>query len=116
MQTTGMRRLLLVSAAVLFEDAGTITNLLRRTLLRNVAEDSAEMERVIIASGLDWTIARPPKLTNGPLTRRYLVENGRLPRGKWFLSRADLAHFLLAEIRDGAHTRQIVGIASTGAA
>jgi putative NADH-flavin reductase len=111
MQAAGVRRLLVVSAAVLFEDMGLIGGLMRRTLLRNVAEDSAEMERVVMASGTDWTIARPPRLTNGRLTRRYLVENGRMPRGRWWVSRADLAHFLLGELQRGAHTHQIVGMA-----
>ena len=54
-------------------------SVLRRTLLRNVGDDALEMERIVIASALDWTIARPPRLTNGPLTRRYDVDNGHLP-------------------------------------
>src|SRR5262249_10964720 len=86
MQALGLRRLLVVSAAVLFEDAGILATVLRRTLLRNAAEDSAEMERTVAASGLDWTIARPPRLTNGPLTARYRVESGRLPGGSGLAS------------------------------
>jgi uncharacterized protein YbjT (DUF2867 family) len=84
---------------------------MRRTLLRNVARDSAEMERVVMASGLDWTIARPPRLTNGPLTRRYKVEDGRMPRGTWIVSRADVADFLLGELDQGKHMHKIVGMA-----
>jgi len=111
MQAVGMRRLLVVSAAVLFDGAGIIVGLMRRTLLRNVAQDSAEMERIVMASGMDWTIARPPRLTNGPLTRRYKVEDGRIPRGKWIVSRADVADFLLSELHQGKHTHKIVGMA-----
>ncbi len=111
MQAVGMRRLLVVSAAVLFDGAGIIVGLMRRTLLRNVAQDSAEMERIVMASGMDWTIARPPRLTNGPLTRRYKVEDGRIPRGKWIVSRADVADFLLSELYQGKHTHKIVGMA-----
>jgi putative NADH-flavin reductase len=111
MEALGMRRLLVVSAAVLFDGAGIIVGLMRRTLLRNVAQDSAEMERIVMASGMDWTIARPPRLTNGPLTRRYKVEDGRMPRGKWIVSRADVADFLLDELHQGKHTHKIVGIA-----
>jgi putative NADH-flavin reductase len=111
MQTVGMRRLLVVSAAVLFDGAGIIVGLMRRTLLRNVAQDSAEMERIVMASGMDWTIARPPRLTNGPLTRRYKVEDGRMPRGTWIVSRADVADFLLDELHQGKHTHKIVGMA-----
>jgi putative NADH-flavin reductase len=111
MQARGLRRLLVVSAAMLFQDAGIVAAMLRRTLLRNVAEDAAEMERVVTASELDWTIARPPRLTNGRLTGHYRIEAGRLPRGSLTLSRADVAHFLLDELERGAHVRQIVGMA-----
>ena len=111
MQAVGMRRLLVVSAAVLFDGAGIIVGLMRRTLLRNVAQDSAEMERIVMASGMDWTIARPPRLTNGPLTRRYKVEDGRMPRGKWIVSRADVADFLLDELHQGKYMHKIVGMA-----
>jgi putative NADH-flavin reductase len=111
MQATGPRRLLVVSAAMLFRNSGILTALLRHTLLRNVAKDSAEMEHVVMESGLDWTIARPPRLTNGPLTGHYRIEDGRLPRGSISLSRADVAHFLLDELERGAHVHQIVGMA-----
>jgi putative NADH-flavin reductase len=74
MQGAGVRRLLIVSAAVLFQNKGILFALLRRTLLRNVAEDHTEMERIVMASGSSWTIVRPPRLTNGPLTERYWVE------------------------------------------
>lgn len=119
MQAAGVRRLLVVGVAVLFENIGLLADLLRSTLLRNVARDSAEMERIVRASDLDWTIARPPRLTNGPLTGRYGVADDRLPEGAGgmaILSRADLAHFLLDEVEHPAHVRRIVGIAKVRAA
>jgi putative NADH-flavin reductase len=112
MKNTGVRRLLIVSAAMLFPDAGIVPAIVRRTFLRNVAEDSTEMERVVMASGLDWTIVRPPRLTNGALTEDYRVEDGRLPAGRLTISRADVAHFLLDELERGTHIGQIVGMAS----
>jgi len=116
MQATGVLRLLVVGVAVLFEHQGILSAILRRTLLRNVAKDSAEMERVVLASGLDWTIVRPPRLTNGPLTRRYGVSDGRLPRGaRLTVGRADVAHFLLEELERPAHVHRIVGMASVNA-
>ena len=109
MQSTSMRRLLIVSAAILFEDMGVLAALLRRTLLKNVVIGSGEMEQIVTASNLDWTILRPPRLTNAPLTGRYQVADNRFPPGKRTLSRADVAHFLLDELVHGAHVRQIVG-------
>jgi putative NADH-flavin reductase len=112
MQATGVRRLLIVSVAVLFENQGFLSWFLRKTFLRNIAEDTAEMERIVIASGLDSTIVRPPVLTNGRLTGRYRIEDDRVPRGGRSVSRADVAHFLLDELERGEHVRRIVGMAS----
>jgi putative NADH-flavin reductase len=112
MQGAGVRRLLVVSAAVLFENAGILVALFRHTLLRNVAKDSGEMERIVMASELEWTIARPPRLTNGALTQRYAVADGRMPGTGLTISRADVAHFLLEELERGEHVRRIVGMAS----
>jgi putative NADH-flavin reductase len=109
MQSAGMRRLLIVSAAILFEDMGVLAALLRRTLLRNVVVGSGEMEQIVAASNLEWTIVRPPRLTNAPPTGRYQIADNRFPPGKRTLSRADLAHFLLDELDRRAHLRQIVG-------
>jgi len=115
MRTRGPRRLVVVSAAVLF-DLGVLGWLLRWTLLKNVAKDSADMERIVMASGLEWTIARPPRLTNGPLTGRYAVEDERLPEPSALasISRADVAHFLLSELERGTHIHHIVGITRSG--
>jgi putative NADH-flavin reductase len=116
MQATGVRRLLVVGVAVLFEDDGLLSAIARRTFLRNVARDSAEMERIVRASDLDWTIARPPRLTNGVLTQAYGVAEGRMPpAARLTISRADLADFLLDELEHPAHVRRIIGLASVKA-
>jgi hypothetical protein len=115
MHATGVRRLLVVSAAVNFVNQGLVYWLFRNTLLRNIVEDTTEMERLVMASGLDWTIARPPRLTNGPLTTHYDVEDNGMPRGGFSLSRADVAHFFLEELDRRAHLHRIVGMASVKA-
>jgi len=116
MQSAGVRRLLVVGVAVLFED-GLLTAIARRTFLRNVARDSAEMERIVRASDLDWTIARPPRLTNGPLTRAYGVAEGSMPpAARLTISRADVADFLLDELEHPAHVHRIIGLASVKSA
>jgi len=112
MQAAGLRRLLVVGVAVLFTDAGFLARLFRQTFLRNVADDSAAMERIVQTSALEWTIARPPRLTNGPQTGRYGVLDDHLPQGAGasaIVSRADVAHFLLNEVEQPAHLRRIVG-------
>jgi len=116
MTATGVRRLLILSVAVLFADAGLLGAVLRRTFLRGVADDSYEMEKVVRASHLDWTIVRPPRLTNGLRSERYAVREGGLPDGVGStasIGRADLAHFLLTEVERGRHIKQVVGLASS---
>ena len=116
MRAAGLHRLLIVGVATLFPDIGALGRLLRHTLLRSVADDSAEMERIVKASPLDWIIVRPPRLTNGPRTQHYGVANDHLPPGAGSaatISRADVAHFMLNEIAQPAHMRRVVGIAYT---
>jgi uncharacterized protein YbjT (DUF2867 family) len=71
-------------------------------LLGRVYDDKDVQERIVRGSKLDWVIVRPVILTNGPKTNAYraLVD----PRG-WtcgFISRADVADFLVKQIDDDA--------------
>lgn len=116
MQSAGIDRLLVVGVAALFPDIGLFGRLLRNTLLRNIADDSAEMEWIVKASPLQWTIVRPPRLTNGPRRERYGLTVDHLPNGAGAnatISRADVAHFMLDELEHPAHIRHVVGIAYT---
>ncbi|TDV52353.1 NAD(P)-dependent oxidoreductase [Actinophytocola oryzae] len=72
--------------------------------------DLAVMEREIAASGLDWTVVRPPKLTNKPVGDYRVEIGGNVPRGI-FASRAEVAHAMLALLTDERAVRQAVGVA-----
>jgi putative NADH-flavin reductase len=129
MQATGVRRLIVVSAAPIStvpspsrptpprRDPGegfftrTVVTPVMKTLLRKRYADLARMEDGLRASELDWTILRPPRLTNQPLTGRYRTAFGRNLRGGNAISRADTAHAMLAALRQPETTRQEVGIA-----
>lgn len=110
MRKSGVRRCELVSAAFLFGDIGLFGNLLKATIFRGMSPDMAGMEAAIHATELDWTIVRPPRLTNGPITKNYRVADDNLPPGGFFISRADVAHFMLGEVEAPAHLRRIVGL------
>jgi putative NADH-flavin reductase len=109
MQRSGVRRGLVVSSALLFAEQNAIGNVLRGTLFRNLIPDMTGMEAAIERDGLEWTIVRPPRLTNGPLTKKYSVADGRLPKGMT-ISRACVADFMVNEVERPAHVRQIVGL------
>ncbi|HEY3988253.1 MAG TPA: SDR family oxidoreductase [Acidobacteriaceae bacterium] len=109
MQQSGVRRGLVVSSALLFAEQNAIGKLLRGTLFHNLIPDMTAMEAAIEKDGLEWTIVRPPRLTNGPLTQSYRVADGRLPKGMT-ISRACVADFMVKEAERPAHVRQIVGL------
>src|SRR6266404_1669897 len=76
-----------------------------RVALRKHYADLARMEDVLRESGLEWTVVRPPRLTDGPLTGRYRTAYGRNLRRGLFISRADVAHLML-RVLSGPETLQ----------
>jgi putative NADH-flavin reductase len=74
--------------------------------------DLAVTEQILRDSGLEWTVSRPPKLTDKPLTGTYRTAFNRNIRGGFSVPRADVAHHMLAMINQPDTVKQIVGIAS----
>ncbi|MFI6182830.1 NAD(P)-dependent oxidoreductase [Nonomuraea sp. NPDC051191] len=116
MRDSGVRRLTCVTSASLsLPPTAPLSRRLLiggvvRPLYRHVYTDMTKMEDVVTTSDLDWTIVRPPKLTDGELTRQYrTAANQHLPRPRT-LSRADLAHYMLNHLDDQASRRSIIEI------
>jgi putative NADH-flavin reductase len=107
MQRSGVKRLLILSAAAHFPG---IPNRIVSFILRNHMRDSLAMEKVVQDSGLDWTIARPPRLTQEQYTA-YRSREGAAPRKCFTLSRKAVAAFMLDAIEQKKHFQKIVGIA-----
>ncbi len=75
---------------------------------RIVADKQRELD-ALRASTLDWTAVRPPQLTNGPRTGKYRVST-RTPPGAT-VARADVADFILQELKEHRHGCQAPFIA-----
>ncbi len=73
--------------------------------------DLARMERVLRDSDVDWTVVRPPRLTNGPANGRYRTAVNRHLKRARTISRADLAAAMLRLLDDPHAVRATVGIA-----
>jgi len=130
MQAAGVRRIVAVSAA----PVGTVPSparpappkhdpgdgLLMRNIvypilksaLHEVYADLAQMEDVLRESDLDWTVVRPVRLTDKPLTGTYQTAYGQNVRHGLFISRADVAHCMLRVLRESGTFRQTIGIAN----
>lgn len=107
MQRSGVSRLVVLSAAAHFPG---IPNRIVSFILRNHMRDSLAMEKVVQDSGLDWAIARPPRLTQEQYAT-YRSREGAAPRRGFSISRKAVAAFMLDAIEQKKHFQKIVGIA-----
>lgn len=129
MQATGVRRLVVVSAAPIAtvpspgrpepprHDPGDgffmrhLGAVVTKAVLREPYADLALMEDVVRASGLDWTIVRPPRLTDRPPTGTYRTAYGQNVRRGLLISRADVAHLMLRVLEQPDAIGRTVAIA-----
>jgi putative NADH-flavin reductase len=113
MPRAGVRRVVVESVAFLFKDAIIPpAYLLGRLFFPGVVADASGMEKVLEKSGLDWTIARPPKLTPKPYTGRYRVREGHLPPFGFSISYADVADFMIKAVQNRSLIGKVVGVCS----
>jgi hypothetical protein len=64
-------------------------------LLKHMYADLRRMESIVKAGETDWTIVRPPQLTDGPLTGHYRTAFNRFLENCLKIARADVAHWML---------------------
>lgn len=111
MLNAGVRRVVADSVAFLFKDSIVPpAYLLGRLLFPRTVADASAMERVFGESDLDWTMVRPPELTDKPYTGKYRAREGHLPRFGFKISRADVADFMLRAVENHVASRKIVGV------
>jgi putative NADH-flavin reductase len=82
-----------------------------KTVLRKHYADLALMEDILRDSSLEWTVMRPPRLTNKPLGRTYRTAYGQNLRGGVTISRADVADMMLRVLAHPESINQAIGIA-----
>lgn len=118
MEKTGTRRFVEVSGSIVADEGESlymrflVKPLARRTFLGQVCADMRAGEDEIRHSDLDWTIVRPPALTNKAATGSYRTAIDRnLPHG-FSISRADLAACMLGLLDDPASSHRHVAIAN----
>ena len=114
MRATGAGRLSVISAQGVGEepDDGLALPLrLMRRLLGSAIDDMREMEQLVKASDVQWTIARAGGLTNQP-KGPHMVEPGNALKGHGRTRRADLAETLVLAVTEDRWPRQAVVVAT----
>lgn len=117
MESKGIQRLAVVSSLGAGDSKGQgnfVARNLQKLLLKHVLADKDRQEEAIQGSSLQWTIARPPQLTDDTRIRTDLIEwQGALPAGArptWKISRASVAAFLLDAVEKQRHIGAAVNI------
>ena len=116
MKKTGVRRAFFISASAIEISpvmpfwARFAARYIVSNLLRYMYADLREMERIVHASDVDYTIIRPPRLTNKPATGHYRFSINSFLKNSLSISRADVAHFMIHHLEDTATYRAMVEI------
>ncbi len=104
MARAGVRRLICVSAAGAFiqgdPDTGALVKAILPRIFARPFADTRQMEAVIRASDLDWTLVRATRLVNTPGTGRYRVRPDYPPPRGRKIARADVADFIERALLD----------------
>jgi len=78
----------------------SLTHLVLQRILKNLYTDMLLMESTLERSSLDWTVLRPARLTDQPLTKKYRTGVRTHLKTPWCISRSDVAHYMLTIIDD----------------
>ena len=108
MTASGVARIVIVSAAVLFPEKGLYFAFFR-WVTKHHARDLRSMESIVQGSGLAWTIARPPRLTRTP-EASFRAMRDALPPGSRAMSFRSVAAFMLDAVERRAHVNEVVGL------
>lgn len=113
MPRSGVRRVVVESVAFLFKDSiFPPAYLFGRLFFPRTVADALAMERIFANTDLDWTMVRPPELTDKPYTGHYRMREWHLPRFGFKISRADVADSMLRLVENDTSIRKVVGIAN----
>ena len=78
-------------------------------VVREQIADRQLSERIVMESGLDWTIVRPPRLVDGPLLPLAVAPDMRIGTMA-HCTRASLAQFLVDEVSAPRHRREAIAV------
>ena len=117
MEAHGLRRFVCQTAWGVGEsrkDPGLVGSFFMKVLvpplLRDEYADKEAQEKAVQESGLDWVIVRPMLLTNGPWTNAYRAREDLKPGRRPYVSRADVADFLMRQLTDDAFVHKAPAI------
>jgi len=115
MKANGVSRLICQSTLGTYESNNNLNFFWKYIMfgwyLKQIFEDHELQEKYVQESGLDWTIVRPGAFTNGEKTENYRHGFSPIDKSvKLKISRADVADFVLKQLRDQSYLHQTPGL------
>ncbi|MDU8943258.1 NAD(P)-dependent oxidoreductase [Ovoidimarina sediminis] len=114
MENTGPRRLIAITGFGAGRSRQAMSFIERtghKAILGKPYADKDRQEEMIMASHLDWTIARPVILTNNKATGTYRVLSDPATWRNGMISRANVAHYAVRAAEEGLNIREDVVLA-----
>jgi uncharacterized protein YbjT (DUF2867 family) len=108
---TPIKKYIAMSAGMVAPVSFVFDHIIRPLFFGNLYREHREVEDLVRASNLDWTIVRPPKLTNRP-ARGYVESTDARPKGPITFSRSDVAAFISKVIANKLYWHQAVFLTS----
>lgn len=83
-----------------------------KPIFHTLYDDMREMEQIMMATDLEWTILRPPRLLDKPRTGKIRIGVDRFAlKGGSTISRADLADVAVRELESDEHIKKAIAVA-----
>jgi len=108
---TDITRYIAMSSGMVTPVSLLFDKVIKPIVFRNLYREHREVEALVRATHLDWTIVRPAKLTNRP-PRGYIESVTNRPRGPIAISRSDVADFIAKAIAQDLYHCQAVFLVS----
>ena len=117
MQGAGVKRLICQSSLGVGDSRANLPFFTKHIIvgifLRHAFADHERQEVVVRQSTLNWTIVRPPHLKDGPRTEVYRYGFSTTDKQiKNWISRADVAHFMLKQLFDDTYLQKDPGVSN----
>lgn len=114
MKQEGVKRLIVLGASGVWPGAAKrlsavargFLHVIEATVLKKPFQAQRAMQMRIQASETDWTIVQPPRLLNKPGTGKFRVDGEALPANGTQIARADVATFMLEQLKSTEWVRK----------
>jgi len=111
MSQAGVRRLVILSSALLDSHIGLVNRIVSRTILRHFSSDQRAMEKIVTESDLDWTVLRPPRMTDSAPDGRSTAMLGEPTDSSGMtITKEEVARVILDTVENRRYIRKVVHI------